>query len=71
MKKIDAILEAAKIADADDIVMVVTHNPYDEFEDDENSYGYYPESSYYIVAKHETLIATIYPDETFEVMSTN
>jgi hypothetical protein len=42
--------------------MVVTHNPYDEFEDSEHSYGYYPESSYSIVAKHEKLIGTVYPD---------
>lgn len=62
MKKLDAMLEAAKIADNDNIVMVVTHNPYDEFEDDENSYGYYPETSYSIVAKHEKLIAMVYPD---------
>jgi len=62
MKKLDAFLEAAKIADNDNIVMVVTHNPYDEYNDDENSYGYYPESSYSIVAKHEKLIGTVYPD---------
>lgn len=62
MKKLDAFLEAAKIADNDNIVMVVTHNPYDEFEDSENSYGYYPESAYSIVARHEKLIGTVYPD---------
>jgi len=62
MEKLDAFLEAAKIADNDNIVMVVTHNPYDEFEAEENSYGYYPESSYHIVANHENLIAMVYPD---------
>lgn len=64
MKKIDAFLEAAKIADNDNIAMVVTHNPYDEFEDSDNSYGYYPESSYHIVEKHEKLIGVVYPETT-------
>ena len=62
MNKADAFISASKVANGDNINMVVTHNPYDEFEDSDNSYGYYPESSYHIVAKHETLIAKVYPE---------
>lgn len=62
MKKLEAFDTASKIANGDKIVMVVTHNPYDEFEESEDSYGYYPESSYHIVEKHESLIAKVFPE---------
>ena len=62
MLKAEAFTAASNIADKDNIVMVVTHNPYDEFEPSDNSYGYFPQTSYHTVEKHEALIATVYPN---------
>jgi hypothetical protein len=61
MNKLDAFDNASKIANGDRIVMVVTHNPYEEFETHENSYGYMPESSY-VHAMHESVIAKVFPE---------
>ncbi len=59
MSKETAIIEATKIANEDNIVMVVTFNKYAEYEEDQ--YGYYPAVAFPVVAKFEQIVETIEP----------
>ena len=59
MSKETAIAEATKIANKDNIVMVVTFNEYAEYETDQ--YGYYPATAFPIVEKFERIVETIEP----------
>jgi len=59
MSKEMAIAEATKIANEDNIVMVVTFNEFAEYETDQ--YGYYPAVAFPVVEKFETIVETIKP----------
>lgn len=59
MSKAAAIADATKIANDDNIVMVVTFNAYAEYEEDQ--YGYYPAVAFPVVEKFETIVETIKP----------
>ena len=59
MSKEIAIAEATKIANEDDITMVVTFNEYAEYETDQ--YGYYPAVAFPVVEQFETIVKTIKP----------
>ena len=60
MTKEQATAEATKVANDDNIVMVVTFNPYDE---EPAQYGYFPEGATKIF-KFDEVIETIYPGDT-------
>jgi len=59
MSKETAIAEATKIANKDNITMVVTFNAYAEYEEDQ--FGYYPAVAFPVVEKFEEVIQTIRP----------
>ena len=59
MTKEEATAEATKVANDDNIVMVVTFNPYDEEED---KFGFFPEGATKIF-KFDEVIETIYPGD--------
>jgi hypothetical protein len=59
MSKERAIKEATEIANKDNIVMVVTFNPFAEF--DSEVYGYYPAVAHACVP-HEEIIEIIKPE---------
>ncbi len=59
MSKETAIADATKIANEDNITMVVTFNEYAEYETDQ--YGYYPAVAFPVVEKFERIVETIKP----------
>lgn len=54
---IEAKVEAIKYG----ACMVVTYNPYDEAEKENNRFGYMAERMFKIVSKHEKIVSVISP----------